>query len=481
MKRFSSQLKKQSESIKLSASERTDLHERLVSYMEYHPLPNKQAQKKADEYIATEPFRAIAFSKLHLKGILGILALVLIVGVPFFAERTLPGDPLYLVKVQFNEEVRSTFALSPYEKVEWEAERLSRRVSEARLLASEGKLTQEFEENVAEAVRKHSDAAQKEIETLRETDAEEAAIAEIMFASALDVQSVVFKAEGEKASTTPQSGVIAFAIEEQREEANQNSSETENIPSIERLFGRIETETTRVYELLESIRNFAAPQEVVDIERRLEDLNRKLTLAFSQRESDEKQARLLLRDALQGIKKINSFMTDIDVRETVVIEELVPVEWTEEEYIAAVEEKFAYVSAVETVVNERLASSTLISKNIRGKVEAGLLELDEFSERASSSLATSSVVEAYTAARDAEALARDILKVLNMDVNETDIETKLPDTETEEIASSTETVDVEAASSTTEGLEDEVGDSEEELEDSATTTEPSATSSTISE
>ena len=62
MKRFSEQLHKKSESVKLTVSERADLRERLVSYMEYHPLPAelrtkaKVSHKKTIEQLQAEPF-----------------------------------------------------------------------------------------------------------------------------------------------------------------------------------------------------------------------------------------------------------------------------------------------------------------------------------------------------------------------------------------------------------------------------------------
>ena len=47
MKRFSEQLYKKSTSVKLQAAEKRELRERLVSYMEYHPLPAEMKTKKA--------------------------------------------------------------------------------------------------------------------------------------------------------------------------------------------------------------------------------------------------------------------------------------------------------------------------------------------------------------------------------------------------------------------------------------------------
>ena len=54
MKRFSEQFKKKSDTIRLRASERADLRDRLVSYMEYHPLPD--APKKAATSVASPYF-----------------------------------------------------------------------------------------------------------------------------------------------------------------------------------------------------------------------------------------------------------------------------------------------------------------------------------------------------------------------------------------------------------------------------------------
>ena len=47
MKRFEEQFKKQAQSVHLRAAERRNLKERLVSYMEYHPMPKGVPQKKA--------------------------------------------------------------------------------------------------------------------------------------------------------------------------------------------------------------------------------------------------------------------------------------------------------------------------------------------------------------------------------------------------------------------------------------------------
>ena len=54
---------------------------------------------------------------------------IIIVSLPFAAERSVPGDGLYAVK-RFNEEVRGTLAFDTVQKVEWETERLNRWLDE---------------------------------------------------------------------------------------------------------------------------------------------------------------------------------------------------------------------------------------------------------------------------------------------------------------------------------------------------------------
>lgn len=288
MKRFSEQFKKKSDTIRLRASERADLRDRLVSYMEYHPLPAemrtpKKVVKKAPLGIPSEVFTTISFNTMYVRGFASAFAVVLVVGVPFFAERSVPGDILYPVKTNITEEVRASLTLSPYAKVEWETERLERRLAEARMLASEGKLTPETEAKVVEAVKEHTDAAQQEIAVIREGSADDAAIAEITLASALEVQTEVLE------------GQVALAAKEQNEQegtsvvtlasavgevASGVSLAQANVqPSHEALLGQIESKSTRAYELFASIEGGATDEEIFDIERRLSDIERKVQSA----------------------------------------------------------------------------------------------------------------------------------------------------------------------------------------------------------
>ncbi len=465
MKRFSEQFKKQSETIRLKAAERADLRTRLSAYMEYHPLPvsMREASVAAPQGmgLASQPYIALPVNWFYVRGVATAFALFVMVTVPVAAEYTTPGDVLYPVKVRFNEEVRSTLTLNPYAKIEWETKRLERRISEARLLASEGKLTDEIEAEVAVAVKEHSNSAQAQIAALRETDSDDAAIAEIAFATALSVQSevldkaIAMKQGGEVTTTimgneadATEGSVLASVVAEETSEAT--ASQAATTPSFSKLMARIEVETTAAFELFTSIKDSASPEEVHDIERRLEDIKRKVAMANLPRQEAahvevepvdaatattapetasatpetaaeteaapetidpaseagadqapvptpptepttiaEADAVEILRGAMADLRKLISFMTDIDVRQSVSVEELVPITLTEAERLTAVQ------TDLETV---RAFVATYEGKNFSGagaeKIMLGIHEVERLQAATEKALSNGQSIEA---------------------------------------------------------------------------------------
>ncbi len=413
MKQFSEQLKKKADSIRLKAAERNDLRDRLVAYMEYHPLPTSVASAPkrilAKEELVSEAFSIVSFkifNTLYVRSAVGAFAVVLLAVVPLVAERSVPGDTLYPIKVSFNEELRSTFTGSGYEKVEWETERLSRRIAEARLLASEGKLTPEFAAEVAEAVKEHSDAAQAEIDNIRVTNADEAAIAEIVLASALDVQTAVLAADEERASTTPNGAGIVVAVATAKESATEDASLIQ--PSYAGLRARLELQTTRASELFESVSDYAVDSEITDIERRLQDIDRKIVHAIdlAAATSTEPAAVGLLREALTSTQKLIAFMTDIDVRETVAIDTLIPTELTADERQAAVADVLAKTKTFQSTLETALTDET--PDAVAEKIAFGLTQIETALATIETLDEEADLTTIEQLAADAHALARDL-------------------------------------------------------------------------
>ena len=406
MKRFSEQLKKKSETIRLRASEKAELQSRIVAFMEYHPLPAAvKASPVPKGKLLFEPYRLISIPSNYLRTFIGVAALLFVVVVPAVAENAIPGDILYPVKVNVTEEIRGTLNTNAYDKVVWETTRLERRVSEARLLAQAGKLTPAAEADVLAAVQVHSNAAKREIETLRSTDADGAALAQMTFATALDVQSSVLKSD-DSASTTAGMSTVALASALDAGYDEVSSTSAVDSVSVVRLIAQLEIETTRSYELLESISDTATEQEQQDVRRRLADVESNIKTATTATDTENAEVKNNLRSAWTDIQKLISFMTDIDVRASLTVETLVPAVLTNDEKLAQSIEK--YNRAVINLKRIEFGLPLIIDTDINQKVTITVPKITNLLTTASSSMFTA-INEAKTAVDEALALTESIL------------------------------------------------------------------------
>ena len=362
MKRFNEQFTTKAKEVKLTAAERDDLRERVVAYMEYHPLPTSKKQEVSGRITDVTPAPLAkeghsragswAFFKMPYTGsFFGGLAVLLLVVVPIMAERAMPGDMLYSVKVGFNEEVRSTIARSPYQTVEWETERINRRLTEIQVLAREGRLTDEHELQAAEAVRNHSRSVRESIEEIRAVDEDEAAMAEITLSALFDVHLAILSAqqEGEEedikvaidttfgtstddnvletSTTSERRSQLLAAIESSRSDVT--AVHDVDRPTYTGLLRRIEIETGRAYELLSVVADVADDTALTSITRRLDDIERKVQTARSAHEEGElMESRIQLTEALTSARKVITFLTNIEVRNSIDLDVLIPIEYT---------------------------------------------------------------------------------------------------------------------------------------------------------
>lgn len=149
----------------LSSSEKDETRRFLVAYAEAMPVRDPAPKRQVSRGMS-----AIFLTRKYMP-VFGILlaASLAFGGVSFAAEQALPGDALYTVKVDVNEEVRSALTVSPKAKAEWEARRVERRMEEAEQLAAKAKLDAGARADLEQRLAVHTGRVNKQVDTM-ETD-----------------------------------------------------------------------------------------------------------------------------------------------------------------------------------------------------------------------------------------------------------------------------------------------------------------------
>ncbi len=343
--------------IRLTAAERNALRERVVSYMEYHPLHT--AHQASQPSVAAHLAGVLFGTSTRARSFVGALSILLLVAVPVAAERALPGDPLYKVKVTFNEGVRSQLAFSPYEKVVWETERVERRIAEARKLAEAGLLTKEAGLALEENVRKHTAAVKSQLAVIREQDAEGAAIAEVTLESAYDVQSAMLAAQATATTSASVSadrkgiGDIAAIVRAARDEVA--SSSASSTSSYDRLVLRIDENLTYIDALVANLGGELSDEQRASIAARTKEVRKDVERA--KRDERERAVSVAaLRESLATTQKLIAFMNNIDVRSRLSLDTLIPVRTSDAVRYAGLR------AAYELLASEKEALSGLLAR-----------------------------------------------------------------------------------------------------------------------
>lgn len=185
--------------IRLTQDEKMSARTNIISHMEKNPI--------GDSASFLTRISQIFMPTQHRKAFIAIYIIVLVfggsTGTAFAAEASLPGDLLYPIKTNVNEEIRSRLTFGKQSQAEWEAKRIQKRLGEIKELEQKGTLNANQIEKIKARIEKQTEKAKEKIEALKTSgDSENAErIIEKLETSLQEHEKVLEKLNDENAST----------------------------------------------------------------------------------------------------------------------------------------------------------------------------------------------------------------------------------------------------------------------------------------
>jgi hypothetical protein len=163
------------QTVRLSSAQKQAMHSTLSEYANLHSVTSSAIQTGSFTRLS---FTTIIFSRAFVAGVL-ILMLVVGsgVGVTYAAGNSLPGQPLYAVKVDVAEPIQGALITSATGKADWQNELAERRLSEATTLAAQNDLASSTQTYLAEQASLHIAQSQQDSSMLAESGNTDAALA----------------------------------------------------------------------------------------------------------------------------------------------------------------------------------------------------------------------------------------------------------------------------------------------------------------
>lgn len=208
MEKIQKQFKEATKSVVLTEEEKAGMRDMLVQYMEYKPIRGSASQSNTKESAFLKKLSFPYFRSHHFTGAMLIAAMVASssFGVSFAADEALPGDLLYNIKVNINEEIKSALLSTDESRISWERERAERRLVEASKLESEGRFDVAKKEKVSKLFAEHTRAMVEQVRAVEESDPVLVAEMSSMFEDSLDAhEAVLARLIVEQESTTDKS------------------------------------------------------------------------------------------------------------------------------------------------------------------------------------------------------------------------------------------------------------------------------------
>lgn len=163
-----------------------------------------------------------------MKAIIAIIAIVILgAGVSVAANRSLPGNALYGVKINVNEKVRLALAASDQAKAKLEAEFAQNRLEEATQVATDGQLSSDVEATIENNFADFSARVKDRVTAFEDRDLENASDITTNFQTALDAHAEILAELAAKSDQAEGTELVKLSTKVKSESDEMDKLETE--------------------------------------------------------------------------------------------------------------------------------------------------------------------------------------------------------------------------------------------------------------
>ena len=156
---------RRAQDLRLSENEKDSLRSKIWEFISFNPIRGKAPIVRERNYISI-------FEVRHFMKAASLVLIVAVVvggsGISYAASSALPGETLYSVKVNINENIEETLATTAKAKLAVQSEHIQRRLDEVQTLRKDGKLSSGAQKIVIAKLEEHTEEASKSIDVLRE-------------------------------------------------------------------------------------------------------------------------------------------------------------------------------------------------------------------------------------------------------------------------------------------------------------------------
>lgn len=143
------------ESLKLSESSRFRIEKKLLEYAQFHAVRVEGDSRSIEQVPQRTSLFNLFKTPKSMTAVIIAIALVVGGGTSYAAERTVPGDFLYTMKTEVNENVKSALAIGHEAEVKLQTRLAEERLEEAEKLAMQGSLTAEVSTEISSRLKAH--------------------------------------------------------------------------------------------------------------------------------------------------------------------------------------------------------------------------------------------------------------------------------------------------------------------------------------